>query len=303
MLTITFLILASIIASSARIVPEQSTRIIETFGRYSRTLHSGLHFIIPLVQRVAYSHTLKEKAVSISTQTAISKDNVTLSVDGVLYVQIIDPKAAAYGVEDPYYALSQLAQTTMRSEIGKMPLDKTFEERESLNHAIVKDINEAAEPWGIICLRYEIKDIHPPDKVIKAMEMQVEADRRKRAQILESEGARQAIINEAEANKTRQVLESEASMVDQINRAKGKADAERKMADAKAYSVDIIRNALNQDGGQNAASLDVAQQYVKAFSHLAKTNNTILLPTDISNPSAMVASAMSIYKKVSEDRT
>ena len=284
--------------SSIKIVPEQRAYIVERFGKYSRVLKPGIHFIIPIVERFAYTHTLKEQAVDIKPQTAISKDNVTLSIDGVLYVKITDPKAASYGVEDPFYALSQLAQTTMRSEIGKMQLDKTFEERDALNHAIVSVINEAAKPWGIVCLRYEIKDIHPPSNVIKAMEMQVEAERRKRAQILESEGIRQSTINKAQADKEKSVLESEAAMIDKINRAKGQSEAIKVVADAKAYNINITAAAIGAKGGQKAVSLKVAEQYVEAFSNLAKTNNTVLLPTDISNPSAMVASAMSVYEQV-----
>ena len=287
-----------ILVSTVKIVPEQKAYIVERFGKYSRTLKPGIHFIIPLVEQLAYTHTLKEQAVDIKPQTAISKDNVTLSIDGVLYVKITDPKAASYGVEDPFYALSQLAQTTMRSEIGKMQLDKTFEERDALNHAIVSVINHAAKPWGIICLRYEIKDIHPPENVIKAMEMQVEAERRKRALILDSEGVRQSTINKAQADKEKSVLESEAAMIDKINRAKGQSEAIKVVADAKAYNINITAAAVATKEGQKAVSFKVAEQYVEAFSNLAKTNNTVLLPTDLSNPSAMVAGAMSVYEQV-----
>lgn len=282
-----------------KIVPEQTARVVERLGKYSRVLTPGIHFIIPLVEKVAYTHSLKEQAVSISPQPAISQDNVTLKIDGVLYVKIVDAKAASYGVHDPFYALSQLAQTTMRSEIGKMQLDKTFEEREALNNAIVSVINEAAKPWGIICYRYEIKDIHPPENVINAMELQVEAERKKRALILDSEGERQSTINHAEADRKKQVLESEAAMIDQVNRAKGKAEALRVVADAKAYKILAISKAINEKGGKEAVSLKVAEQYVEAFSMLAKKNNTLLLPADVSNPSSLVASAMSIYKEVS----
>tara|TARA_B100001115_G_C15796694_1_gene393486 strand:- start:108 stop:1028 length:921 start_codon:yes stop_codon:yes gene_type:complete len=287
---------------SVQVVPEQEVRITESFGKYARTLKAGIHFIIPVVEKVAYKHSLKEQALEITPQPAISQDNVTLKIDGVLYVKIIDPEKASYGVEDPFYALSQLAQTTMRSEIGKMQLDKTFEEREALNHAIVSVINEAAKPWGIVCFRYEIKDIHPPEKVINAMEMQVEAERRKRAQILDSEGLAQATVNKAEADRQQQVLASEAAKIDQVNRAKGEAEALKEVADAKAYKIKVISEAINEEGGKDAVSLKVAEQYVEAFSHLAKENNTVLLPADMSNPGSMVANAMAIFKSIAKEQ-
>ena len=287
---------------SIQVVPEQEVRIIESFGKYARTLKAGIHFIIPVVEKVAYKHSLKEQALEITPQPAISQDNVTLKIDGVLYVKIVDPEKASYGVEDPFYALSQLAQTTMRSEIGKMQLDKTFEEREALNHAIVSVINEAAKPWGIVCFRYEIKDIHPPENVINAMEMQVEAERRKRAQILDSEGLAQSTVNKAEADRQQQVLASEAAKIDQVNRAKGEAEALKEVADAKAYKIKVISEAINEEGGKDAVSLKVAEQYVEAFSHLAKENNTVLLPADMSNPGSMVANAMTIFKSIAKEQ-
>jgi regulator of protease activity HflC (stomatin/prohibitin superfamily) len=250
------------------------------------------------MHRVAYKHTLKEEAIDVNAQTAISNDNVTLSIDGVLYVKIVDAVAASYGVTNPYYAITQLAQTTMRSEIGKLPLDRTFEEREILNIAIVNAINQAAINWGIQCMRYEIKDIQPPQTVLQAMELQVAAERQKRAQILDSEGSRQAKINNAEAAKAEVVLNSEALYTDQVNRAKGEAEAITLVANATATSIVTIAEAIQKKGGSDAVSLKVAEQYMAAFSNLAKENNTIIIPSNVNDPSSVVASAMAIFKQI-----
>ena len=251
--------------------------------------------IIPVIQRVAYKHSLKEQAIDVTAQTAISNDNVTLSIDGVLYVKIIDPKSASYGVNDPYYAVTQLAQTTMRSEIGKLKLDKTFEERESLNHSIVTTMNQAATNWGIQCMRYEIKDIQPPRSILQAMELQVAAERQKRANILESEGKRQSQINIAEGEKAQIVLNSEASLTDQVNRAKGEAEAIIAVAEATAKGIDVVAKSIQNSGGSDAVSLKVAEQYVNAFGKLAKESNTILLPSNLENPTGFIAQAMTIF--------
>ena len=288
--------------SAIKIVPQQEAWVMEKLGKFDRVMEPGLNIIIPIIQRIAYKHTLKEQAIDVHEQTAISNDNVTLTIDGVLYVKVIDPKAASYGVSDPYYAVAQLAQTTMRSEIGKLKLDKTFEEREILNHAIVTTINEAAVNWGVQCMRYEIKDIQPPRTILKAMEMEVAAERQKRAEILESEGKRQSLINKAEGEKAQVVLNSEASLTDQVNRAKGEAEAIICVADATAKGIDILAKSINKTGGTEAVSLKVAEQYVEAFSKLAKESNTILLPANIDNPSGIIAQAMTIYDNLGKKK-
>ncbi|RYE05860.1 MAG: paraslipin [Rickettsiaceae bacterium] len=291
-------IIVLLLTQMLKIVPQQEAWVVEKLGKFDKVLEPGLNILIPVVQKISYKHTLKEEAIDVTAQTAISNDNVTLSIDGVLYVKIIDPVAASYGVNNPYYAITQLAQTTMRSEIGKLPLDRTFEERETLNIAIVAAINQAAINWGIQCMRYEIKDIQPPQTILKAMELQVAAERQKRAQILDSEGSRQSKINQAEGEKAQIVLSSEASYTDQVNRAKGEAEAIMFVAEATAKSIEIIAASIDKQGGSDAVSLKIAEQYIAAFSNLAKSTNTVLLPASLSEPASLVTQALKIFDQV-----
>jgi regulator of protease activity HflC (stomatin/prohibitin superfamily) len=286
------------VAKGIRLVPQQEAWVVERLGKFKETLNAGLNFVIPYIDNVAYKHSLKENAIDIPSQSSITKDNVTLVIDGILYLKITDPKQASYGVTDARYAVSQLAQTTMRSELGKITLDKTFLERDMLNVNIVQSINEASALWGIQCLRYEIKDITPPDNVRQAMELQVTAERKKRAEVLESEGKKQSQINLAEGQKQEVVLSSEAAMTDQINRAKGEAEAILAVARATAQGIELVAASVQKTGGEKAVALRLAEQYIQAFSKLAQETNTILLPAQTGDAGAMVAQALSVFNNI-----
>ncbi|XP_051540136.1 stomatin-like protein 2, mitochondrial [Myxocyprinus asiaticus] len=284
-------------------VPQQEAWVVERMGRFHRILEPGLNILIPILDRVRYVQSLKEIVIDVPEQSAVTLDNVTLQIDGVLYLRILDPFKASYGVEDPEYAVTQLAQTTMRSELGKLTLDKVFRERESLNSNMVHSINQASDEWGIRCLRYEIKDIHVPPRVKESMQMQVEAERKKRATVLESEGTREAAINVAEGRKQAQILASEGEKAERINNAAGEANAVLVKAEAKAKAIRLLSEALTQQNGNAAASFTVAEQYVSAFSNLAKESNTILLPSSTGDISSMVSQAMAIYGSLAKKQT
>ena len=296
-LTITFLAFLAVV-KGVKFVPQQQVWVVERMGQYRASMEAGLNFLIPFIDNISYRHSLKEEAVDIPSQTAITKDNVTLIIDGILYLKITDPKQASYGVGDARYAITQMAQTTMRSELGKMTLDKTFLERDNLNVSIVQSINEASVVWGIQCLRYEIKDITPPDNVRQAMELQVAAERQKRAEVLDSEGKRQSQINIAEGIKQEVVLKSEAAMTDQINRAKGEAEAILQVAKATAEGIELVAVSIEKSGGEKAVALRLAEQYIEAFAKLAKENNTLILPAKTDDAGSMVAQALSIFNSI-----
>lgn len=286
-----------------RMVPQQSVWVVEKLGKFDRTLEPGLNFLVPYIETVAYKHVLKEYAMDVQEQTAITRDNVTLVLDGIIYLKIIDPVHASYGVSNPVFAVTQLAQTTMRSEIGKLTMDAAFEERDRLNTNIVTAINQAAASWGIQCMRYEIKNISPPASILKAMEMQVSAERQKRAVILESEGKRQSQINVSEGEKQQVVLKSEAAQIDQINRARGEAEALLMVAEATAGSILKVAAAISAPGGREAIELKVAEQYVDAFRNLAKSSTTLLLPANASDAGSMVAQALTVFDTIRKTRT
>ena len=291
------------IKTSVKFVPQNRAYIVERFGKYAKTMEAGLNVLVPFIDKVAYDRSLKEQAFDVPSQGAITKDNISLVVDGVLYLKVLDPYKASYGVDNYSYAVTQLAQTTMRSEIGKIDLDKTFEERESLNANIVNAINQASEPWGVQVMRYEIKDIEPPRSVLEAMERQMKAERDKRATILESEGERQSAINVAQGQKAATVLNAEADKLEAILQAEGEARAIVAVAEAKAEALKTIGEVADTEGGQKAIQLELADKAIAAKHAIAKESSVVLLPDDQSNASSVVAEAMTIInalKKKSE---
>lgn len=283
-----------VLAKTATIVPQQQAYVIENLGKYNRTLRAGFHILVPFIERIAYRHTLKEMAIDIPEQVCITKDNVQVGVDGVLYMQILDPERASYGIQDYVFAIIQLAQTTLRSEIGKIDLDRTFEERALINGNVVREVDLASEAWGVKILRYEIRNINPPPDVIEAMEKQMRAEREKRAVILESEGVRDANINRAEGEKQKVIKESEAKRQQQINEAEGEAAAIEAVAMATAQGLRQVALAVASAGGQEAMQLRIAEQYVAQFGQLAKQANTLVVPANLSDLASMIAMATRI---------
>ncbi|MFT5531862.1 MAG: regulator of protease activity HflC (stomatin/prohibitin superfamily) [Candidatus Paceibacteria bacterium] len=293
---ILFILAVVFVMKTINIVPQQHALVIERLGRYHTTLAPGLHIVIPFIDRVAYKHILKEIPLDVPPQVCITKDNTQLQVDGVLYFQVTDPKLASYGSSNYLVAITQLAQTTLRSVIGKMELDKTFEEREQINIAIVNAIDESAANWGVKVMRYEIKDLTPPKEILLAMQAQITAEREKRALIAASEGRRQEQINIADGERQAQIARSQGDQQASINRAQGQAAAIVALAEANADALRKTSSAILEPGGSDAVNLRVAEQYVAAFSQLAKTNNSIIVPANLSDISGLIAGAMQVVK-------
>jgi len=286
-----------VVAKTAVVVPQQSAFVVERLGKYHSTLGAGFHILVPFVDVIRYRHSLKESAADIAEQVCITRDNVQVHVDGVLYLQVLNPERASYGVSDPLFAISQLAQTTLRSEIGKIDLDKTFEERSHINIQVVQELDKASEPWGIKVLRYEIKNITPPQDVLAAMEKQMRAEREKRAVILSSEGQRDAAINQAEGEKQQVIKQSEAHRQQQMNEAEGEASAILAVATATAEGIRQVAAAVNVPGGFEAVQLRVAEQYIQRFGELAKEGNSLILPANLTDVASMVATAMNVVAR------
>lgn len=286
-----------VFAKTAVVVPQQSAYVVERLGKYSATLDAGFHILLPFIDNIRYKHSLKETAIDIPEQVCITRDNVQVSVDGILYLKVLHPQRASYGISDYGFALIQLAQTTLRSEIGKIELDRTFEERTNINVQVVNELDKASDPWGVKVLRYEIKNITPPKDVLNAMEKQMRAEREKRAVILTSEGERDAAINQAEGEKQQVIKASEAKKQQQINEAEGAASAILAIAQATAEGLRRVAETIQMPGGQEAVQLRVAEQYITKFGELARTNNTLILPATVSDVGSMIALAMSAIKQ------
>ena len=288
-----------ILVKTARVVPQREQFVVERLGKFSKTLDAGFHILVPFVDAVAYKHTLKEQTFDVASQSCITQDNISVEIDGVIYMQVSDARAASYGIEDYRFAVSQLAQTTLRSEIGKIELDRTFEERETINAQVVNAVDRAAEPWGVKILRYEIKDIVPPDSVKDALEKQMRAERERRAVVAESEGARQARINVSEGDRQEAINLSEAEKLKQINEAEGRAQEIRLIAEATASGIREVAQALTQPGGRDAVNLRVAEQWVTQFGQLAKTNNTMIVPAQLGDVATLVSTVMGSMETMS----
>jgi regulator of protease activity HflC (stomatin/prohibitin superfamily) len=285
-----------VISRIARVVPQQQAWVVERLGRFSGTLGAGFHILVPFLDTVRYKHTLKENALDIPEQVCITKDNVQVAVDGVLYFKVLNPERASYGIQDYTYAISQLAQTNLRSEIGKIDLDKTFEERTNINIAVVSEVDKASEAWGVKVLRYEIKNITPPKDVLAAMEKQMRAEREKRAVVLQSEGQRDAAINAAEGDKQQVIKASEAKKQQNINEAEGQAAAILSVAAATAEGIRRVAEAMKVPGGTEAMQLKIAEQYIVQFGNLAKSGNSVVVPANVADVSSMIALAMNAIK-------
>lgn len=298
-IALAILILVTIF-NTARIVPQKQAYIVERLGKYQKTLNAGFHILIPFFDRVAYKHSLKEIAVDVPPQTCITRDNIAVEVDGVLYLQVIDPVKASYGIQDYLFASIQLSQTTMRSEVGKLELDRTFEEREAINGAIIRAVDKASDPWGVKVTRYEIKNIQPPRTVTDALEKQMRAEREKRAAIAESEGQRQAQINVADGQKQGAIKASEGEKLKRINEAEGRAREIELVAKATADGIRAVAAAINDPGGNQAVNLRVAEQYITAFGNIAREGNTLIIPSNLSDVGSMVAAATSVIQRTRE---
>jgi len=286
----------TIFFKTIRIVPQKQAFIVERLGKYSTTLEAGFHILIPFLDKIAYKHTLKEQAVDVPPQQCITKDNIAVEVDGILYMQVVDPKKASYGIDNYRFASTQLAQTTMRSVIGTLELDKTFEERETINHAIVDAVDKASDPWGVKVTRYEVKNIVPPQSIKDAMEKQMRAVREKRALIAESEGDRQAKINRADGDRQEMIARSEGDKQRRINEADGRAAEIRTVAVATAEGISKIASAINEEGGAKAVNLRIAEQYLGEFGKLAKTNNSMIIPSNLADIAGVIKTVSSVLK-------
>ena len=286
------------ILKCVRIVPQKQAFIVERLGKYHCTLDAGLHLLIPIIDRVSYKHTLKEQAIDVPPQQCITRDNITVEVDGILYMMVMDPAKASYGIGNYLFATVQLAQTTMRSEMGKLELDRSFEERTLVNTSIVEAVDKASEPWGIKVTRYEIKNITPPQTIRDAMEKQMRAEREKRALIAESEGDRQAKINRAEGEKQQAIAISEGEKMKRINEAAGRAQEILLVAEAQANGLRQVASAINEQGGMNAVNMQLAQQYLTEFGKMAKANNTMIIPSDLANVAGILKAATAVIKEV-----
>lgn len=295
--TVVALLIVVIISRYAVVVPQQKSYVIERLGKFHAVASAGFHVLLPFFDAIRYRHSLKEAAVDIPEQICITRDNVQVAVDGVLYMKVMDPQRASYGVADYLFAISQLAQTTLRSEIGKIDLDRTFEERTTINVQVVNELDKASEPWGVKVLRYELKNITPPKDVLAAMEKQMRAEREKRAVILTSEGQRDAAINQAEGEKQQVIKASEAARQRQINEAEGEASAILAIADATADGIKCVAAAIQVPGGPEAVRLRVAEQYIGQFGELAKESNTVVLPANVADVGSMIALAMNVIRQ------
>jgi len=279
------------------VVPQQNAYVVERLGKFAGVLDAGMHILVPFMDVIRYRHVLKEQAIDIPEQVCITRDNVQVAVDGILYLKILDPERASYGISNYIFAITQLAQTTLRSEMGKIELDRTFEERTAINIQVVTEVDKASESWGVKVLRYEIKNITPPQDVIAAMEKQMRAEREKRAVILQSEGERDAAINTAEGQKQQVIKASEAKKQQQINEAEGQAAAILAVAKATAEGIRSVAQAIGSEGGFEAVQLRVAEQYITQFGHLAKAGNSLVIPSNLSDPASLLAVAMNVIQR------